>query len=137
MKFEFFSKVTNLGVTGNRITSIDVNRQATVTSGEYQPLVRVGDLDCWPDRPDYDQLAEGAELRDRGINLESFWAPWPGVGERHLRAGRDFDDVVLGIAPGAFPHICAELDANPGWAQMVATTKTTQTLAMQLSRHAL
>ena len=134
VKFEFFTKVKNLGVDDQgRIDTIDIERQATLkdaTKG-YRPLRRVRDLDCWPDRPDYDQLVEGNELRDEKINLESFWTPWSGKGDQ-LRLGHDFDDVILGIAPGAFPHICAELNSKPRWAQMVKKTKTVQTLALQL-----
>jgi len=36
-----------------------------------------------------------------GVDLESYYDGWPGVGEGTLALGDDFDVVVLGIPVGA------------------------------------
>ena len=51
--------------------------------------------------PAAEQLVEGEALKSRGINLESAWTPWKNVEETTLEAGRDFDQVVLGISLAA------------------------------------
>ncbi len=134
VKFEFFTRVKALRVGDTAISSIELERQATLNNpaAGYDPLVRIGDLDCWPDRPDYDQLVEGDELKDKEINLESFWADWPGTPET-LQKGTDFDDVILGIPPGAYQHICQDLaNSSVRWKKMAEEVKTVQTKAMQL-----
>jgi uncharacterized protein with NAD-binding domain and iron-sulfur cluster len=96
-------------------------------------LFNVKGLPCWPSTPFYDQLLEGAELQKQNINLESFFAPWPDVREIELKAGTDFDKVVLGISIGAMPHIAGELiDASPAWQNMVKQVTTVPTQAFQL-----
>ena len=135
VKFEFFHKVTALeaDAAGQRIARIRIQRQATPAKGPYQPLVRVQGLDCWPTKPDYAQLKQGATLRRKGIDLESAWADWPGVGQLELECGKDFDQVILGISAGALGEICGDLVAkDAGWADMLQHLKTTRTLACQL-----
>jgi uncharacterized protein with NAD-binding domain and iron-sulfur cluster len=141
VRFEFFQRVANLGLSADRrtIDRIDIGVQAMLkpevlqTGQGYQPLVTVRDLACWPSDPLYDQLVEGEELRQRHIDLESDWAPWPAVAQRTLRRGEDFDLVVLGISIGALPFICQELiDASPAWRDMIANVKTVQTQSFQV-----
>ena len=135
VKFEFFHKVTALEADAvtNRIARIRMQRQAEPIAAEYHPLVRVQGLDCWPSEADYAQLRQGAELRRKGIDLESSWADWPGVAELQLECGKDFDQVILGISAGALAEICADLVAqDPCWEAMLEHVKTTRTLACQL-----
>jgi len=135
VKFEFFHKVTALeaDAESNSIARIRIQRQAELNAAEYQPLVRVAGLDCWPSEPDYAQLRQGAELRRKGVDLESSWADWPGAGELQLECGKDFDQVILGIPVGALAELCGDLVAkDAGWRAMVEQVKTTRTLACQL-----
>ena len=70
--------------------------QATTIDGaEYEPLVDVKGLLCWPDRPRYDQLVQGAELED----LE------PVDGRRQARV------FGVGSDPGDAPGF--DVDAQP------------------------
>ncbi|MGZ3451350.1 MAG: NAD(P)-binding protein [Polyangiales bacterium] len=133
VKFEFFQQVQSLGVgEQDRIEKIRFRKQAT-PRGEYRPLVDVNGLPCWPSAPLFDQLLEGAALRDSQQDLEDWWTSWPGVGESELLVGRDFDAVVLGISIGAFPYIAKELmDRSPRFRAMVDNVKTTQTQCFQL-----
>ena len=141
VRFEFFQRVTHIGLSPGHDTvdSIDIDVQATLKNPEegYQPLVdergrpyQEG-LPCWPSDPLYDQLKQGDELAS--VDLESWYTEWKPVGHRTLARGKDFDDVLLGISIGAFPHICKELgDANEAWREMVANVQTVQTQAAQL-----
>jgi uncharacterized protein with NAD-binding domain and iron-sulfur cluster len=136
VKFEFFCKVTSLqpGSDGT-IDQILFNRQVTLKKGlaEYNPLVDINGLPCWPSQPLYDQLEQGQALREQQINLESYWTPWQEVEQNvPLIKGKDFDLVVLGISLGALPDICAKLKVNPKWQAMFDNVLTVQTLAMQV-----
>ncbi|MGR3760939.1 NAD(P)-binding protein [Roseobacteraceae bacterium NS-SX3] len=135
VKFEFFHKVRELKLdpSARFVERIGIDRQATVTNGDYDPFVRVGELDCWPSAPRYDQLTEGDELKTRGIDLESSWSDWQPPGQVTLQRGTDFDDVVLGISIGALPAIAGELiRSSPAWQNMVDRVETAATQAMQL-----
>lgn len=138
VKFEFFSRVEQLHVDGNRIGKISLARQATLTQaarekGGYDPFVNIKGLPCWPSEPRYEQLEQGAQLKADHIDLESFWTPWQDVAHETLVDGRDYDHVILGISLGALPYICQELiNARPAWANMVQQVKTIQTQAFQL-----
>ena len=146
---EFFNKVDALHLSADKtsIAAVDISIQATTKNGAlYQPLFGpVGQLLCWPNQPNYDQLEQGSALREQKIDLESWWTPWQTVGSRTLKSGSDYAHLVLGISLGALPFLCRELIADdskpplvPGtgyasrWAALVAEVKTVQTQAMQL-----
>lgn len=150
VQFRFFHRVENLRLSQDRgsIAEIELARQIGLSDGsaEYHPLTSVGDLPCWPAEPLYDQLREGAQLRDLSrqsqeatgynlYNLESFWSEWQDVGKLTLKAGDDFDRVVLGISLGSLPYLTRELmddPANTKWKSMVEEVRTVQTQAFQL-----
>jgi uncharacterized protein with NAD-binding domain and iron-sulfur cluster len=137
VRFEFFSAVQRLELSADkrRVERIVVDRQATMKSGAYEPLIDVDGLPCWPSEPRFEQLVEGEAIRGGGHNLESFWNQWPAASRDTLEAGRHFDSVVLGISLGALPYVCRELvdDAhNPRFRAMVERVRTTQTQAAQL-----
>jgi uncharacterized protein with NAD-binding domain and iron-sulfur cluster len=134
VRFEFFHRVENLGLSAdhNTIDAIDLTVQATLKNGTYKPLRDVKGLPCWPSTPFYDQLIEGEELEHQSIDLESAWSPWEGKKKR-LERGKDFDLVVLGIPHGALRFITAELMAHSDrWRDMVDKIKSVQTQALQL-----
>jgi uncharacterized protein with NAD-binding domain and iron-sulfur cluster len=132
--FEFFRRVKNLGLSRDKrsIETISIGRQATIKQGLYEPLVKIKDLDCWPSKPNYDQLVEGEELQRLGVNLESFYTTWEDVETSTLRVGEQFDDVVFGISLGSIPYLCGELlDHDGKWRAMVKNIETTRTMAFQ------
>ncbi|HVW25018.1 MAG TPA: NAD(P)-binding protein [Polyangiaceae bacterium] len=136
VKFRFFHRVDALRVNPSTklVDAIDIKEQVLLKRDEYEPLVDVGGLPCWPSAPLYDQIRSGDALARSGINLESAWSP-PFEDERpkRLERGRDFDHVVLGISLGAFPYIARELAENSAaFAAMVENVKTVQTCACQL-----
>jgi uncharacterized protein with NAD-binding domain and iron-sulfur cluster len=134
VKIKFFHKVTALHLSDDRrsVGKIDVARQAAVKSGEYEPLVDVKLLPCWPSEPLYDQLLEGDEIKKRQVNLESYWADWNDVEQLTLVKGKDFDEVVFGISLGSVPILCQELiREGPEWEAMVRQVQTAPTQAFQ------
>jgi uncharacterized protein with NAD-binding domain and iron-sulfur cluster len=131
VRFEFFHRVESLRVSadGGHIAAIDIAKQATVTSGEYQPLVDVNGLPCFPSEPLLDQLVGGRSLG--GVDFERGGSE--PVERLTLEAGRDFDDVVLGISLGGLREVCSELVAlHPRWRAMLDNVGTVGTIAAQL-----
>ena len=136
VKFEFFHRVQNLGVdaSGFGVERIDINVQAELTHGRYEPLAPEPNngLPCWPDRPFYDQLVDGDRLRREKIDFENWWETTH-TSRKILRRGEDFDEVVLGISIAAFPYIARELASkDTRFANMVLQVLTTDTQAAQL-----
>jgi len=143
VRFHFFHRVDALRLSGDRrsVASVQMRKQATLKSGAYDPLVPVNGLPCWPSEPRYEQLVEGDELRQRAVagenvNLESYWSSWDGVSDITLKAGQDYDTVLLGIPIAALPHIAGDLiAANPSWRDMVTHIRTNRTMNAQLWLH--
>ncbi len=139
VKFRFFHRADKLRLSADRrsIAAVEFGRQILVEGDrEYAPLYDVKGLPCWPSEPLYEQLVDGEALRASGESLEDFGTRWPDQGPPLvLRAGVDFDRVVLGIGLGAVPSLCEELmhdPGNPRFARMVRGVVTTQTASAQL-----
>jgi uncharacterized protein with NAD-binding domain and iron-sulfur cluster len=139
VKFKFFHKITQVVPdTDQTIKEIIFDKQVTLKNylddDQYQPLIDVNGLPCWPDKPLYNQITQGRQLQARKINLESYWSPWESVEKGLvLKKGKDFDQVVLGISIGALGDICKEIAAqNVAWRNMLANVQTIQTQAIQL-----
>ncbi|HEU4612660.1 MAG TPA: NAD(P)-binding protein, partial [Kofleriaceae bacterium] len=135
VKFEFFQRVDKLELSPDRtrVARITIGQQVQV-KGEYDPLVPVLDLPCWPSEPRYEQLVQGDALRASGCDLEDWWTTWQDpVPPKVLRDGADFDQVILGCSVGVFPYIAKDLmAASPPLAAMLEALGTTQTQAAQL-----
>lgn len=129
--FEFFTRVDSLGLgpDGGSIETIEIGRQVDVPGGptSYEPLVDIGGLPCFPDRPKHEIVGTDDD------SLESFWSERPDHRRETLRRGVDFDDIVLAIPVGMHRFVCADLmAASPAWAKMVDRVETTATKAVQL-----
>jgi uncharacterized protein with NAD-binding domain and iron-sulfur cluster len=136
VRFEFFHWITRLGLSADQrsVDTIELIPQVALTGAEYRPLVTVGGLPCWPSEPLWDQIAGGAGLADRHVNLEHERNPGDAPALT-LRRGDDFDLVVLGISVGALPEICHELigdEGNPAFRAMLEHSRTVMTQAFQL-----
>ena len=150
VKFEFFRRVENLGLSedGNLIETIVLNQQVTVKPGAsnplspYDPIVKVPVMDrtrqlpCWPSEPKWELIEDGraiaTQLKEKGLTLENCWCDQT-VGTETLKLGSAFDHVVLGISVAALRTICPQLmAAHEPFRKMVEQTGTVQTQAVQL-----
>lgn len=142
VRVQFFHRLRNVGLAkaddragGEKpfVGRLDFDVQAEVAGGaEYQPLVDVRGLPCWPSKPDFTQLVEGERLRDSGVDFESHWESRH-VGATTLTVGEDFDFVVVAVGLGAVPNVCAELiERSARWREMVRRCKSVSTQAFQL-----
>ncbi len=139
VRFQFFHRLEALRVAdgdgGGRphVAALEFDVQAEVHGGkEYRPLVDVRGLPCWPSRPDYDQLRDGARLAREAWDFES---PWDRrIADRKvLEVGKDFDLVVLGVGIGALPHVTRDLAARDHrWRTMLERCKSVPTQAFQV-----
>jgi uncharacterized protein with NAD-binding domain and iron-sulfur cluster len=115
------------------VKALEFDLQAKVTNGkEYEPLIDVDGLPCWPSRPDYSQLIDGSSFKREKRDFESHW-DLRRIATRTLRVAEDFDFVVLGVGLGAIPHVCQDLiERDERWRDMVKHLKTVNTQAFQI-----
>ncbi|MCB1560290.1 MAG: NAD(P)-binding protein, partial [Xanthomonadales bacterium] len=148
VRFHFFNKVLDLqsdATAGERnVDGIVIQQQVALAGADYDPLVTVDGLDCWPSEPLFAQIdPEQAQLlQEHGINLESNWSNWPQVYEqahgqplptRTLRRGVDFDKVVFGLSVASLPDVASQLLAqSPALAACSAKVKAVATQAYQV-----
>ena len=134
VRFRFFHAVTGLhpSADGAAVEQIDVLPQVE-RELDYEPLVDVGGLPCWPHLPIPDRVP--ASVRPLGRRFETEHDP---LGRRpqaslKLRRGADFDHAVLAIPVGALEEIATPLmRRNHRFAAMVEGSHTVQTQAFQL-----
>lgn len=134
VKFNFFHRVQELSVAGAKVNRITITKQCRV-KGDYQPLIPVGQLPCWPATPLYDQIDNGDEIKaDKLIDFESAWsAPWRESETVTLELGTHFDQVILAASIAALADIAKPmLSASAPLAASVAGVLTCQTQALQL-----
>lgn len=111
VNFKFFHKIISVRTSadGTHIDGLDIARQVKIKSelngGEYRPLFTVKGMRCWPSEPLWEQIEGGEALEHTGVDLESNWCQQPPVETLLLQAGRDFDQVVMGIALGAWKDL--------------------------------
>jgi uncharacterized protein with NAD-binding domain and iron-sulfur cluster len=132
VSFRFFHRVDSLelGDDGRRVDVIRMTRQADLAEGreEYEPLVRVKGLPCWPPAPLAAQLGH---LREPAAALESHRGATGAPLELH--DGRDFDAVVFGLSVGMVPLVAGELVArHERWRDMVEHLGTVSTQSFQV-----
>jgi len=153
VSFRFFHRLENVRLVdpsrlrpGERryVEALDFDVQAHVKSQrrgdevgftsavEYEPLIDVRGLPCWPSAPSYEQLVDGEQMRREGWDFESFWDRRK-VESKSLQVGKDFDLVVLGIGIGAIRHVCRELvESDTRWRDMVDHVQSVPTQAFQI-----
>lgn len=137
VRFEFFHRLDGLHLSedGCAIDAITLGRQARLAgdAAHYEPLIRVGGLPVFPDRPLADQLVTAAPGTSSLPESESHFAERADTQSRVLRRGTDFDDVVLAVSLAMLPVVAGELiDNRPEWKQMVTRVRTVATQACQV-----
>lgn len=135
VSFQFFHKLKQIrpDPTQARVAALVVGRQVELVPGvaEYEPLIKVKGLPCWPSRPLYPQIVLGDDPVIQAIDFES--PESPEVEELVLRAGVDFDDVLLAIPPPALVRPARELAARePRWQNLLDRTHSCAVIGAQL-----
>src|SRR5262245_16462330 len=139
--FKFFHRVEALRLdqTRTRVAEIEFDRQLRLRNEPYDPLVRVGDLDCWPSEPkreylhpdDLRNLQSHVDAGGHVRELESSVTGWRGSIET-LEVGAG-DWVILGLPVAVLPQTCEELLAvSERWRGMVERVPAIPTYAIQL-----
>jgi uncharacterized protein with NAD-binding domain and iron-sulfur cluster len=144
VKVEFFRKVRKLELSPDKrwVQRVHLERQVDLAGEAYEPTFRVEGLSCWPSEPFWDQIRDGEalrrELEAKKTTLESHWCLHK-TGDEVLELGTDFDEVVLGIALGAFkklndePTMCDELyEHSPRFRAMAEGLGLVPTQSFQL-----
>ena len=139
VEFAFFHRLENIALAREEagappsVARLEFDVQAEIRGDrEYDPLVDVRGLPCWPAEPRWNQLVDGTRLREERWQFESHWDRRH-ARKRTLHVTRDFDLVVLAVGLGALPHACGELVARSAkWRAMVDHCKTVPTQAFQL-----
>jgi uncharacterized protein with NAD-binding domain and iron-sulfur cluster len=139
VRFEFFHRLRHVGLSqqtageSSYVRTLEFDVQAQIAgAAEYQPLVDVNGVPCWPSQPDYGQLADGGRLKREGRAFEASWEDRR-AGVKKLSVGRDFDFTVLGLSVAVLPAVAQELiEREPRWRQMVERVRTVPTQAFQL-----
>jgi uncharacterized protein with NAD-binding domain and iron-sulfur cluster len=145
VKIEFFHRLTDLepasAADGSYVIDnieLDTLPEELPSAAEYQPLVQVRDLKCWPSAPQISQLPESCH--ERALAAESYAkSPTPSR-KRILKRGRDFDAVILGTPVACLPYVCPTLlafdakrsDAPKPSLRDQSKIDTVQTIAVQL-----
>lgn len=132
VKFEYFRRVEKLELSADKksIACVKIARQVDLLGDTYEPLFDVDGLPCFPSAPLAEQIRDGDKLK--GVNLESKWSGWTDVGRADIRAGEDFDQIVLGISLAGLETICEDLRSNSDWAALLDGMGTVQTAGVQL-----
>ncbi|MEZ7278912.1 NAD(P)-binding protein [Pseudoalteromonas sp. 68 DY56-GL68] len=149
VKFKFFHQLTNLeagqDTQGKAVVSkVELCQQVKLSVEEYEPLVDVKGLPCWPSEPIFSQIesTQAHLLQEYQINLESFWTPWPEVYEEQFKKplpsiklthGLDFDTLILGVSVASLEHIASELiELDSNLAKQSQQVKSVATQACQV-----
>ena len=140
VKFKFFHKVKEICAEtmaqGNGISQIIIDKQVDLKNDDYQPLIDIDGLPCWPSEPLYEQIEDkqAALLQQNNVDLESEWNNWQAQHQQIiLKQGQDFDTVILGISVAGLGKLCPSLLAlNPAFKAMTENISTVATRAVQL-----
>lgn len=139
VRFEFFQRLRDVQISEEKahdiphVTALFFDVQAEVKGGaQYEPLVEINGLPCWPAEPDYSQLVDGDLIAREKRQLESPWES-RSMGEMTLRVQEDFDFVVLALGGGAVKAVCSQPIARaPKWRHMAENLNSVATQAFQV-----
>jgi uncharacterized protein with NAD-binding domain and iron-sulfur cluster len=129
----FFHRITDLSLGGAAIDQIQLSQQARTADGSaYRPYLSLRGLECWPNQPCWDQLADGDKLKQCGVNFESS-ACTVSVGQKTLKRGNDFDIVILALPPEVLKGVAASLAVASGaWQTALDASRSIATQSVQL-----
>jgi len=114
VEFRFFHRLDRLDLdaTASRVEAVQLHSSDETP---YEPLIRIRGLPCFPtgSRPRPDRSGTGSTVE--------------------LRAGHDFDRIVLAVSVGILPQVAGELiERLPAWRQLVDNVRTVATQSLQV-----
>lgn len=163
VKFRFFHRLDaiELDGSGTTVAALSFQRQVKlrnehpVAATNYQPLVLVRDMACWPARNDAAQFDLGAVSPEReqeaaGQNFESIWCAWPAHERVRITVGDappaedsgapivgHYDAVIVTVPVAALERVSDQLVDSPGpagerWQGMLKNVGTVATQSAQI-----
>ncbi|NUX56146.1 NAD(P)-binding protein [Paraburkholderia youngii] len=152
VNFQFFHKVEDLipesdsDSDSDSVSEIVITQQVALKEDvtEYNPLVEVAGLDCWPSFPDYQQVdpQQAQLLSGNDLDLESHWNVWARIYSaefghplpvKRLVRGVDFDKIVFGLPIGSWRYVCPKLiERSAALKAACDNVKTVATQAYQI-----
>ena len=136
VKFEFFAQVEalELDASRGRVERVRMSRQAHVAGGgEYEPLISVAGVSCWPSGPLYEQLEGGEALAKLKADFEARQGRWALAEPFTLQREADFDVVLCAMSLGEVEQVASELIASRrDWASMIDQVETAPTISARL-----
>ena len=136
---QFFSRVTSLKTSSGQLSEITIDNQAETKDGApYRPLRRITlangkSLDSWPNQPLWDQLKDGAKLKQDAVDFEYSGCKITAGPPTVLKAGSDFDIAISALPPLSLQPIAQDiLDSTPAWQTAIEHSRSVATQAMQL-----
>ncbi len=131
VRFQFFHRVKDIAVDerGEQVSRITLGRQVELLdpSEDYQPLLAVDGVPCWPSFPHYDQIVLGHEPLVQELDFESQASPE--IEEVVLNHRSDFDHVIYGLPGDLLPTVAGDLlERSPA---LTATAKHLATTACE------
>ncbi len=135
VKFEFFHRLDQVQLSSDKghVAALDFTVQAKTKNGaEYEPLLDVKGLPCWPAAPDYKQLVNGDAMAKAAWNPEHRGGRRRGT-TKTLKVQQDFDFVILATGIGEVPVVAKELiQSSEAWKLMTENLGTVATQAFQV-----
>jgi uncharacterized protein with NAD-binding domain and iron-sulfur cluster len=142
VRFKFFHRVKAVKPSFDGddavVEEVHLDQIARPKGDEYDPLVRVGDADCWPFEPVRERV--NPDDYAAALGAEDFFSPpqhRPVILRRRDESGDDeadtFDKVIFGIPVACIPFVGEDLmKAKRGNWDLQDRVGTTQTVALQL-----
>ena len=136
VRFKFFHRLEDIKLAhdgrGQHVSELNFGVQAISKTEDYDPLIDVHGIPCWPDTPRYELLDPDYPFSKEAQSYEDERRR-EAVAKRTLRVGKDFDGVVLAISLASIPYCGSKLIASSErWRNMVETISTVGTQAAQL-----
>ena len=133
VKFEFFHKVEEIKLSddGKTVSHVRLRKQVELINPErdYDPLVWVKGLQCWPSEPNWNQIKDPD--RYTAQDLESYC--WDGGSDIEIKASSDFDEIVFGLPVACIPYVSPDMvKKHKKWEELCNNLMTVRTQALQM-----
>lgn len=150
--FRFFHRLDEIQLDqeSQAVAALKFSRQVSLKQEDYDPLVTIGGMPCWPRTPLVDQFDDATHANykrlaaedEQNVNFESIWCNWPHGEDVVVRVGAgadsEFDAVIVTVPIAALGRVSKQVaqsrygDAGQRWQAMLDNLGTVATQSMQL-----